>query len=115
VVDWIADLLHIRDDPVSNLVPETGYRDDFSWVYSVPPGKCWVAASYQATTASIYTLYNSLSIHSFDVLKSALLKASLKKLETKRWNCEETFCIRLTELLKCEEALTLLEQRCLVT
>jgi hypothetical protein len=38
--EWLAFLLHIRDNLGSNLGPETGYSDrGFSWFFSIPPDK----------------------------------------------------------------------------
>jgi hypothetical protein len=39
VVKWLTRLLHIRKVPDSNLGPQTGYPDRFSWFSSVSPGE----------------------------------------------------------------------------
>jgi hypothetical protein len=40
VVEWLTLLVCIREVSGSNISPETGYRDCFSWFSSVPAGKC---------------------------------------------------------------------------
>jgi hypothetical protein len=41
LVEWLTLLLQIREVPRSNLCPDMSYPDwRFSWVSSVPPGKC---------------------------------------------------------------------------
>jgi hypothetical protein len=39
VVEWLTLLLRIREDPGSNLSPDTGYTDGFLWFSSVPRGR----------------------------------------------------------------------------
>jgi hypothetical protein len=41
MVEWLTLLLHLQEVPGSNLGLETSYPDwGFSWISSVPPGKC---------------------------------------------------------------------------
>jgi hypothetical protein len=40
-VKWLIFLLRIREVSCSNLDPETGYPDMFSWFISVPSVKWW--------------------------------------------------------------------------
>jgi hypothetical protein len=69
VVEWLTLLVRIRDVSGSNLRPEPGYVDcGFSWLSSVPPGKCRDSVLNQATAVSfdILPTHHSPITLSFD-------------------------------------------------
>jgi hypothetical protein len=44
VVQWLSLLLHIKEDPGSNLNPDAGHPDKFSWfssVAAITPAVIW--------------------------------------------------------------------------
>jgi hypothetical protein len=58
MVKWLT--LHIQEALGSNLGWETGYPDsDFSWFFTVPPGKYEDSALNYAMTTSFHILSNS--------------------------------------------------------
>jgi hypothetical protein len=65
---WLMHLLHIWEVPDLDLSLETSYPDwRFSWVSSVPPGKCFKIRPWPLPSKSI-PIHHSLITLSFDAV-----------------------------------------------
>jgi hypothetical protein len=85
VVDWLTILLHIREFPASDLGPETGYDDRFSWVTSLAPGNTVRQIRPRPLPSTAFPIHHLLITIYFDAMVRATEKASSNKLQINKY------------------------------